>query len=74
MHSMSTQKRRVIYMTDQEWDALLDRASRAGISASKYLRDALAGEYIGQALPDAVLKDPSFAQFRPSPKPSQAKR
>lgn len=60
---MSNQKRRVIYMTDQEWADVQSRAKERGLSASEYIRAAVA--------PTAVT--PAFAQFRPAPKPKGKK-
>jgi hypothetical protein len=62
---MSNQKRRVIYMTDQEWADLEGRAKKRGISASAYIRASVGGGFI---TPRDLLTDPAFAQYRPAPK------
>lgn len=36
---MPIQKRRIVYLSDVEWDLVKRRAERAGISASELLRD-----------------------------------
>lgn len=41
MHRMATQKRRVIYLSDDVWEATLAEAERGGVTASALIRDCL---------------------------------
>ena len=41
MHRMSTQKRRIVYISDEQWTWLTGYAKAAGISASETIRDAI---------------------------------
>lgn len=38
MHRMSTQKRRVVYLSDEDWEDLKFRSSIQGVSISEFLR------------------------------------
>ncbi len=75
---MSTQKRRVIYMTDQEWAGLIERAKLRDISASEFIRASIGGGFL---TPESFLADPKMRdllgktplEFNPVPKPSQRK-
>ena len=58
---MATQKRRVIYFSDEEWAHLRERAADAGTTASDFLRTLVIA---GSARPDAVR----FGAPRPTPK------
>ena len=54
---MSNQKRRVIYMTDKEWQHVLETAQRMGLSASSFVRKAVHQEPQNkQAERDAILR------------------
>jgi len=60
---MPTQKRRVIYLSDVEWDQVKRRAERAGVSASEFLRDLVAA---------GAATQPGFGHSRAAPKPSKS--
>ena len=60
-----TQKRRVIYMTDQEWADLGRLAKSRGMTSSALIREVVR---VGAEPQMVVSPAPSFAQFRPVPK------
>lgn len=59
---MPTQKRRVIYLSDTEWDQVKRRAAKANVSASEFLRDLVAAGAVTQ---------PGFGYSRAAPKPGK---
>ena len=51
MHRMSTQKRRVVYFTDEEWEDARHRATNLDMTISAYIRSSVIG---GQVIPVRV--------------------
>ena len=66
MHRMATQKRRVIYLSDQQWKAATERAAAFDISISAYI-----AKLIEWRQPEAGSARDPFREFRPVPKPGK---
>lgn len=65
---VNIQKRRIIYMTDEEWGLLRAFAERHSRSISEVIRDTWRGV---QAAEPAKPLRPSPVAFRPVPKPGK---
>lgn len=68
---MDTQKRRVVYLSDPEWEDIRKRATHQGVTMSAYIRSSLIG---GHVTPISLQREAAegrgpFATFRPAPKP-----
>jgi hypothetical protein len=66
-------KRRIVWLTDEEWEGIQGRAKTYGMTASAYIRSAAVG---GHLIPLAIQADLAkiagrAPEFRPVPKPSQ---
>ena len=72
MHRMSTQKRRIVYISDEQWTWLTGYAKAAGISASEIIRDAIELTRTGRAT--RIVEVPvAYPEFRPVPKPGKGR-
>lgn len=64
---MATQKRRVIYLSDEEWSKAQDEARRRGMTISAYFRSLIgSGEAVGGML--LTVERFNTRPFRPVPK------
>lgn len=64
---MANQKRRVVYLSNEEWEDVRQRAERLGMTMSSYIRASLVG---GHVTPLSMQRDEHFNSrpFRPVPK------
>jgi hypothetical protein len=78
MHRMATQKRRIVYLSDEEWLMLKAHARAHGVSISQTIRDMW--NIAAQANPAsrsttiainraAKIERDTFGHARPAPKP-----
>lgn len=56
VYRMPTQKRRVVYMSDEAWESAKRQAKPHGLTVSAYIQ----GLVIGGAVVPAVLRDPEL--------------
>lgn len=54
MHRMATKKRRIVYLTDQEWEAARRQSRPFLMSASTYIASLITG---GRIIPAAVVEE-----------------
>ena len=54
MHRMATYKRRIIYLSDEEWAGLHERATGRGFTISEYVRRLINGHDLTHSTWDAV--------------------
>ena len=64
-------KRRIIWMSDEDWAKLGEKADLRSLSRSAYIVASTVGG--GFITPEAMLRDPVFMAFRPAPKPGARK-
>lgn len=61
MHRMATQKRRIVYLSDEEWRTLTEQAETNGTTISAYIRSALGFS----TLPFRTAREIGLGQPRP---------
>jgi len=71
---MATQKRRVVYFTDEEWEALRELSTMHEETISAYLRAAVAAVLVRKAPIRQPFVAPVERSFTPVPKPSQRRK
>ena len=87
MHRMATYKRRIVYLSDEEWQSLQEKSRARGYTISEYVRRvvnahepststwaAVKSAKTGEPYALQGRPDEPVRMVRPVPKPSQVKR
>jgi hypothetical protein len=65
MHRMATYKRRIVYLSDEEWEAVSAKSQARGFTISEYIRRILNGNDLGHSTWTAVKAQRTGAEHIP---------